>query len=278
LVQIEVPTFRSYPPDVLYRRDGRGGIREALLVAVAAIVLVGCVAGETGDARYVADEAATLQGVLLSTQTGPARYWFEYGKTTRYGAMTPHLTAEVVAGERRPVSVRVDGLHPTTTYHYRLCGLDDDADPQGLCGPDRTFSTGTGRESVTGDGNAVIDADHGAHASVTAAADPGGAGYLDGVAEFTQWFRGPPPNFGRFTFGGGGAASCLRVEGNLAVIGFSFTDPIAGTHDAALVIRDNGPTGDGFGVVIDPAERCLQPDASLIQFGLTSGDFQVDDD
>jgi hypothetical protein len=43
------------------------------------------------------------------------------------------------------------------------------------------------------------------------------------------------------------------------------------------VIRDNGPTGDGFGVVIDPGERCPAPDASLIQFGLTSGDFQVDD-
>ena len=151
-------------------------------MAVAVVVLAGCVACETGDARYVADEAATLQGMLVSTQSGSARFWFEYGTTTSYGETTAHLAAPVDEGARQPVSVRVEGLHPGTTCHYRLCGVDDDADPQGVCGADRTFNTGTGRESVSGDGTIVVDTDTGASASVVAAADPDGAGYLDGDA------------------------------------------------------------------------------------------------
>jgi hypothetical protein len=268
-----------------HRRDRRRGIRGAIATAIAAVVLTGCVLGETGDARYVADDAATLIGTLLSTQNGSARFWFEYGTTTSYGESTPELTSGVAQGARQPVSVRVDGLQPATTYHYRLCGVDDDADPQGACGADRTFSTGSGRESVSGDGTIVIDAGRGASAAVTAAADPDSAGYLDGDATIAGYFPGPPPAHHRIFWGGGGGVSCLRIEGNVAVAGFDFNDPILGLQHAALVIEDNGPTGDRFDLLLlSPGEPCPQPDASRIGSGfvafpgaVTSGGFNVDD-
>lgn len=198
-----------------------------VLAAIAGIVLSGCIVGQTGDARYVADDAATLEGVLLSTQSGSGQYWFEYGRTTSYGESTPQFTVDVGQGTPRPVSVRVEGLKQGTTYHYRLCGVDNDADPQGVCGADRMFTTGKRRESVIGGATITPGPASGASASVAAAADPDGAGYLDGNAAVGGYFPGPPPYQYPVSWGGEGQVSCLRVDGNVAVVRFSFQDPIS---------------------------------------------------
>jgi hypothetical protein len=70
-------------------------------------------AAVTQAATDVGPTGATLNGVI--TPAGPeTRYTFVYG-TTRYNAHTP--VAAAVGG---PVSARIDGLQPQTTYHVRL--------------------------------------------------------------------------------------------------------------------------------------------------------------
>jgi hypothetical protein len=254
------------------------------LVSTAAIMLAACAVGDTGAARYIADERATFEGLLHSTQTGPTRYWFEYGPTTAYDTSTTPDTAHVDAGTPTSVAVPVEDLQPGTTYHYRLCAVDEDADPQGICGADRTFTTGTGRESVFGEGSiellSPVGTVNSTTGSVAVAGDPGGTGYLDGSAFIGGYFTGPPPNFGHIPWGGSGEVACLRVEGNVAVLGFGFFDPILGPTSAAMVIQDNGPTGDRLTWFQWSSSTCPQPDVGLFGSGgfVTSGDFTVEDD
>jgi hypothetical protein len=256
-------------------RNRGSGVRRMALVWVAAIVLVACAVGDTGAARYVADESATFEGLLHNTQSGSTRYWFEYGPTTAYGTSTTDTSTHVLAGTPASVAVAVEGLQPGTTYHYRLCAVDDDADPQGICGADRTFTTSTGRESVRGEGSIVLVSPLGMISSTTgsvaAAGDPGGTGYLDGSAFIGGFFTGPPPDFGLIYWGGSGGVVCLRVEGNVAVVG---------TGGAVLVVQDNGPIGDRMTWFEWSSSTCPEPDVSLFGGGgfLTAGDFVVDDD
>src|SRR5262245_5614566 len=70
-------------------------------------------AAVTQAATDVGPTGATLNGAV--TPAGPeTRYTFVYG-TTRYNAHTP-----VAAAAGGPVSARIDGLQPQTTYHVRL--------------------------------------------------------------------------------------------------------------------------------------------------------------
>jgi hypothetical protein len=262
-------------------RNRRSGARRTILVGLAAVLLTGCLVGDTGGARYVTDEAATLEGLLHSTQTGPAVFWFEYGTTTSYGTSTAEVSAFVAADTATPVSASVDGLEPGTTYHYRLCGVDDDADPQGICGADHTMTTGVGRGSVMGAGGYDFGRYGDSSVSVVAVGDPGSAGYLDGevIAGGTTVYWNPfdpftPPVTSTWSWWG--EVRCLDVEGNVAVVGFD---------GAALVVEDNGATGDRIDVIEIGSAPCPEPDPALIGSGslpfsgeINYGDFVVEGD
>ena len=85
----------------------------------------------TGLASDVTDRSATLSG-SLDPGGVPTEYHFEYGLTDAYGAVTPSVSAAGAA------SASVDGLSPSTTYHFRLVASNS----AGVAaGPDATFTT-----------------------------------------------------------------------------------------------------------------------------------------
>ncbi len=90
---------------------------------------------ETGVASNVSEHEATLEGEIEPAGDGLAKfeYFFEYGVSTAYGASAPlppegtigpdascGLPCEGEQDWSRQVSVRLAGLEPGTTYHYRL--------------------------------------------------------------------------------------------------------------------------------------------------------------
>jgi phosphodiesterase/alkaline phosphatase D-like protein len=93
---------------------------------------------ESESATEVTGENAKLHAELnpLGSDT---KYHFEYGETTSYGSSVPELEADIgsESGEHA-VAEYVSGLHPDTTYHYRVV-----ANVEGVAvgGPDRTFTT-----------------------------------------------------------------------------------------------------------------------------------------
>jgi Tol biopolymer transport system component len=79
----------------------------------------------------VAPEAVTLPTVAVGPKmflrgsvdpnNAPTEYWFEYGTTTAYGHLAPAGGREDGgSGRSHVVFHEVDGLAPSTTYHYQL--------------------------------------------------------------------------------------------------------------------------------------------------------------
>jgi hypothetical protein len=263
-------------------RGLRARARAAVLVLAGTLAFAGCVVGATTNAGVVANTSATLNGTVSgygAEQFGTASYWFEYGTTANYDHSTPHGTVGTARGYALPVSARVDGLQPNRTYHYRLCSTDV-ADGKGLCGSDTAFTTGADRDLVMGD--AVINLGPNLFGRATVAA-AGGTGYLDGTVDGGGTIPGTP-TVPYLPWGGPGAAECLRVDGNVAVVGWSYTD-LFGSYTAELLIEDNGATGDRFDIFVgDDGPACAAPDASRIGTGkvgssgvVSSGDFVVED-
>ena len=89
----------------------------------------------TGGLQKVAVTAATVAGTVLPRGLATA-YRLEFGRTTAYGQTG---AAGTTAGtSAAAVALRVSGLAPNTTYHYRVVAEG----PDGLTrGADRTFKT-----------------------------------------------------------------------------------------------------------------------------------------
>ena len=88
----------------------------------------------TGDASGVAATSASLGGTL-DPRGLRTRWYFEYGTTPSYGAVTADQFA---SGGAASVTATLTGLSPETTYHDRLVGVNPDGTSMG---DDRTFST-----------------------------------------------------------------------------------------------------------------------------------------
>ena len=94
------------------------------------------VAATNARPRSSPRRAPTLNGTI--NPSGSATSWqFEFGPTTSYGSTTP-LTDAGAANRAAPVSYRVGGLTPGTTYHYRLTAVR--GAPR-FPGADATFTT-----------------------------------------------------------------------------------------------------------------------------------------
>ena len=115
--------------------------RLALAVVALGVVLGLSACGVTDPATSITENGATLNG-RVHPRSGSTTWWFEYGQTAAYGAETERLDAGT-AGELVPVSSRVTGLTPGTTYHFRTCAQRT-GDPV-ACGEDRSFTTSSGR-------------------------------------------------------------------------------------------------------------------------------------
>jgi hypothetical protein len=259
-----------------------------LSVAVAlAFVLSGCVVSSTGAPRIVADETAALTGAVHSSQADTVTYWFKYGTTADYGSTTTPQTTFVQQGSTT-LSQWVDGLTAGTTYHYQLCSDVPDTLPPS-CGTDRVVTTTSGHDSVRGQatysytqqcGLGGATCDYHDSFGIHAAVDPS-SGTIQGDLTFQGVGPGTPMT-GPIPYTGVGTIRCLRVSGNIAVVGYSETietDFFTDTKEGGLVIEDNGATGDRYlASSWSPTNACPTPSASLFNSGTPHpGDFVVHD-
>jgi len=90
----------------------------------------------TGAVADLTSQSATLLGKVNSSGARTT-YYFQYGPTTRYGAVTPSGTATAGAGTLN-VTAPLGALAPFTTYHYRLVATNRNGTTRGT---DRTFKT-----------------------------------------------------------------------------------------------------------------------------------------
>jgi len=110
----------------------------------------------TEQAQDLAPTHATLTG-LINPEGLETTYYFEYGTTTAYGISLPS-TQDADAGSAEGAEIEqhpIYGLHPGTTYHYRIVATN----PVGTThGNDQTFTTGveppasTPRDGIPGAG------------------------------------------------------------------------------------------------------------------------------
>jgi len=93
-------------------------------------------AASTGPATQVSYASAALTG-LVNPRGQDTNYYFQYGTSRAYGALTP-LTPAGAGRSNIPVSEPVGGLAPVTTYHFRLVAVGSSGTARGA---DRTFRT-----------------------------------------------------------------------------------------------------------------------------------------
>jgi hypothetical protein len=102
----------------------------------------------TGAVSDLSSTTATAAGTI--TPYGiQATYYFEYGETTSYGSRQP-VDASGIAGNgftARALTRKISGLKPSTTYHYRIVGINS----AGLrVGADQTLVTDSTNTDVRG--------------------------------------------------------------------------------------------------------------------------------
>jgi hypothetical protein len=256
-----------------------------VLAITGACVLSACGFGVTLPAGVVSDTTAEVNGRVHNTVAETTEYWYEYGQTTEYGQSSPHRTVSIASPSSSVLrSVRLTDLDEDTTYHYRICARG--ADGVGSCGSDRAFTTTKRRDSVVGSGTVFVipEFDLGFGASSSASSGPDGESPIEGSAALSPGTFFNLPDFG--------PATCLRVDGNRAAIGFVYDqqfDPGRGPIPRTLFVEDNGPTGDRieFSGLAAPHTMCPDPNVAtfppfdlgyrVVPAILTSGDFVVHD-
>ena len=122
-------------------RTMSAALRCCLLALVATLGFATVAHAAAPEARTTGVNGVTSGGATLLGTVDPnsreTTYFFEYGKTRRYGSRTPDTSAGK-GDTRQRVSVKVDGLEPNTTYHFRVVARNADGVRSGA---DRTFKT-----------------------------------------------------------------------------------------------------------------------------------------
>jgi len=110
--------------------------QDATFTTAPAAPGAGAPSASTGAARSVSEVSATITGQVQTNGLGTT-YHVDYGRTKVYGSSTHAAT---LPGGNAPVgvSVTLSGLHPATTYHYRLTATNLAGTSYGA---DRTFRT-----------------------------------------------------------------------------------------------------------------------------------------
>lgn len=94
----------------------------------------------TYPASSITPVKATLGGTVDPARLPTTTYWFEYGETEAYGQTTPKVEG---LEEAASVSAEITGLHPHTTYHFRLVAENEEGE---VAGEDATFTTAPPRQ------------------------------------------------------------------------------------------------------------------------------------
>ena len=84
------------------------------------LVFAGCSGGTDGPSKVTATSARL--NAHGKADKGPAYSYFQYGRTTAYGSKT--VTRTWPSGASSQFGETVNGLSPSTIYHYRVCGGD----------------------------------------------------------------------------------------------------------------------------------------------------------
>jgi hypothetical protein len=95
-----------------------GTVCSAAVLAVGASSAMAAQVASTLPATHVTAKTAVLNGQVATA--GLKTAWeFQWGRTTKYGNNTAAQTIPAGQGTRH-VSVKISGLKPNTTYHFRL--------------------------------------------------------------------------------------------------------------------------------------------------------------
>jgi hypothetical protein len=173
------------------------------------------------------------------------------------------------------ISGAVTGLTASTAYQYRLCIRNEDGG--GLCGAPGTFTTKPDdRDVVQGSLGIPIVPELGyvEGVAVSVRAEPDGSQPVGQVSRSpgSAYFRVPDT----------GPATCPRIVGNRAAIGFvaSFTDldPTVPDIPQVVFVEDNGPTGDRFAsVTVDETPTACPDPSSVTLKAAVTGDVTITD-
>jgi hypothetical protein len=201
---------------------GRG-----LLIGLACMACGGCYAS-TEPATDVGQSRATLHA-HGTANNGEATSYFELWPT---GSPSRPVSTGAgfhwPAGASGPFYRTVDGLYPSTSYSFRVCGRDDSGGST-VCAQTRTFTTKAATEDELWGGFFDSPSFNG---YVRAKAGPDGqnaSGHLS-ASDFN------------------GFVTCLRVTGNRAAVG-----GVGNNSAMIMTVVDNGPTGT------DTVQRSVAP-------------------
>jgi CSLREA domain-containing protein len=114
--------------------DQRGATRPSGAACEIGAYEVAPPVATTGDATAIGATTAAPGGTL-DPRGLRTRWYFDYGTSSSYGAVTADQFA---SGGSAGVAATLTGLTPDTTYHYRLVGVGPDGTSTGA---DRTFTT-----------------------------------------------------------------------------------------------------------------------------------------
>ena len=113
----------------------------ALSAIVVGVAVSSCAVGVREAATEITQTSATLNGKVFSSTGGTGSWYIEYGPTEARADETPTRTIDFEANALEPVSEPVDGLEPSTIYHYAVCAEDGENPGEPFCSRDQTFRT-----------------------------------------------------------------------------------------------------------------------------------------
>jgi outer membrane protein assembly factor BamB/phosphodiesterase/alkaline phosphatase D-like protein len=124
---------------------------------------------ETGEASSIAPTAAVLNGTVDPNGSTVTDCHFDYGPTEQYGASVPCEPLPGAGSSAEAVAATLEGLAPSTTYHFRLVATGMGGTGTGA---DHTLQTPAppAPSVVTGEATAVSDTS----ATLNATVDPNG--------------------------------------------------------------------------------------------------------
>jgi len=231
-------------------------IGRRVLIGLIALATGGCYAS-TEPATDVQQSSAKLHA-HGTADNGEAQSYFEVWPT---GSPTRRLPTgqgfRWPAGASGPFSRIVDGLYPSTSYSFRVCGRDIAA-ADFVCAQTLTFTTKAATHDEVWGGFFASPSFNGYVRATAGPAGQSASGHLS-ASDFD------------------GFVTCLQVNGNRAAVGG------VGSNSAMLMtVVDGGPTGtDTVQRAVAPA--AVSPNCSSASFanqvpvGSESGDFVVID-
>jgi len=107
-----------------------------ILALAPATATAAAPSASTGGAARVTPTSATLTG-SVNARGLSTTYFFQWGRTTGYGANTP-VTAAGDGTGNVAAAADIGGLTPNTRYHYRIVARNSDGTTRGR---DRAFTT-----------------------------------------------------------------------------------------------------------------------------------------